>query len=72
MHFQGQVVDSAITESVFNMLEGCVTEFAMAGVQREPSGSTISGTCMSISTSAVLQAPDQDAIWSLSAEIHRM
>jgi hypothetical protein len=37
------VVDAAISESVFNMLEGCVPEFAMHGYDRPPSGSTISG-----------------------------
>lgn len=39
----GQVVDAAISESVFNMLESCVAEVAMAGADRQPSGSTISG-----------------------------
>jgi crotonobetainyl-CoA:carnitine CoA-transferase CaiB-like acyl-CoA transferase len=39
----GQVVDVAIYESVFNMLEGVVPEFDGAGVVREPSGSTITG-----------------------------
>ncbi|KAG2426510.1 hypothetical protein HXX76_011737 [Chlamydomonas incerta] len=39
----GQVVDAAISESVFNMLESCVAEVAMAGEDRQPSGSTISG-----------------------------
>lgn len=39
----GQVVDASISESVFNMLEGCVAEYAMAGQDRPPSGSTISG-----------------------------
>lgn len=40
---RGQVVDVALTESVFNMLEAIVPEFADAGIEREPSGSTISG-----------------------------
>ena len=40
---RGQVVDVALTESVFNMLEAIVPELADAGVEREPSGSTISG-----------------------------
>lgn len=40
---RGQVVDVALTESVFNMLEACIPESADAGVEREPSGSTISG-----------------------------
>eukprot|EP00879_Flechtneria_rotunda_P022623 GHRR01023890.1.p1 GENE.GHRR01023890.1~~GHRR01023890.1.p1 ORF type:complete len:232 (+),score=52.74 GHRR01023890.1:97-792(+) len=39
----GQVVDVAITESIFNMLESCVAEVAHAGYNRQPSGSTISG-----------------------------
>ena len=39
----GQVVDAAITESVFSMLEACVPEWVEAGTDREPSGSTISG-----------------------------
>lgn len=39
----GQVVDAAITESVFSMLEACVPEWVEGGVDREPSGSTISG-----------------------------
>ncbi|GLC40766.1 hypothetical protein PLESTB_000024800 [Pleodorina starrii] len=39
----GQVVDAAISESVFNMLESCVAEVAEAGEDRQPSGSTISG-----------------------------
>jgi crotonobetainyl-CoA:carnitine CoA-transferase CaiB-like acyl-CoA transferase len=41
-----QVVDAAISESVFNMLEGCVTEYAMHGYDRPPSGSTISGVAV--------------------------
>jgi crotonobetainyl-CoA:carnitine CoA-transferase CaiB-like acyl-CoA transferase len=39
----GQVVDASISESIFNMLEACVSEVAMAGDDRQPSGSTISG-----------------------------
>lgn len=39
----GQVVDVAIYESVFNMLEGVVPEFDGAGVVRGPSGSTLTG-----------------------------
>lgn len=40
---EGQVVDVALYESVFNLLEGIVPEFDGAGVIREPSGSTITG-----------------------------
>jgi crotonobetainyl-CoA:carnitine CoA-transferase CaiB-like acyl-CoA transferase len=39
----GQVVDVAIYESVFNMLEGVVPEYDGAGVVRGPSGSTLTG-----------------------------
>lgn len=39
----GQVVDVAIYESIFNMLEAVVPEFDGAGVIREPSGSTVTG-----------------------------
>jgi crotonobetainyl-CoA:carnitine CoA-transferase CaiB-like acyl-CoA transferase len=39
----GQVVDVAIYESVFNLLESIVPEYDGAGVVREPSGSTITG-----------------------------
>jgi crotonobetainyl-CoA:carnitine CoA-transferase CaiB-like acyl-CoA transferase len=39
----GQVVDVAIFESVFNVLEGVVPEFDGAGIVRGPSGSTITG-----------------------------
>jgi crotonobetainyl-CoA:carnitine CoA-transferase CaiB-like acyl-CoA transferase len=39
----GQVVDVAIYEAVFNMLEAVVPEYAGAGVVRQPSGSTLTG-----------------------------
>ena len=39
----GQLVDVAIYESVFNLLEGVVPEYDGAGVVREPSGSTLTG-----------------------------
>jgi crotonobetainyl-CoA:carnitine CoA-transferase CaiB-like acyl-CoA transferase len=40
---RGQVVDAALYESVFNLMEGVVPEFSGAGVVREPSGSTLTG-----------------------------
>ena len=40
---EGQVVDVALYESVFILLEGIIPEFDGAGVVREPSGSTITG-----------------------------
>ncbi len=39
----GQVIDTAIYEAVFNMMEGVVPEYSGAGVIREPSGSTLTG-----------------------------
>ena len=39
----GQVVDVAIYESVFNMLEAVVPEYDGAGLVRQPSGSTLTG-----------------------------
>ncbi|MEM9557149.1 MAG: CoA transferase [Acidobacteriota bacterium] len=40
---RGQVVDTAIYEAVFNMLEAVVPEYDRRGAVRGPSGSTISG-----------------------------
>ncbi|MCB1746676.1 MAG: CoA transferase [Gammaproteobacteria bacterium] len=40
---QGQVVDVAIFEAVFNLLEAVIPEYAGAGVVRQPSGSTLTG-----------------------------
>ncbi len=40
---QGQVVDVAIYESVFNVLESMVPEYDAAGIVRGPSGSTLTG-----------------------------
>ncbi|CAA0079742.1 Succinyl-CoA--L-malate CoA-transferase alpha subunit [Halioglobus japonicus] len=39
----GQVVDVALYESVFSLMEGMVPEFDGAGVVREPSGTTVTG-----------------------------
>ena len=39
----GQVVDVAIYESVYNILEAIVPEYDGAGIVREPSGSTLTG-----------------------------
>lgn len=40
---RGQVVDTAIYEAVFNLLEAVVPEYDRCGVVREPSGTTITG-----------------------------
>ena len=39
----GQVVDVALFESVFNLLEAVIPEYDGAGVIRQPSGSTVTG-----------------------------
>lgn len=39
----GQVVDVALYEAMFNLMEGMVPEFDGAGAIRQPSGSTITG-----------------------------
>ena len=40
---KGQVVDVAIFEAVFNLLEAVIPEYSGSGVIRQPSGSTITG-----------------------------
>ncbi|MEM8659506.1 MAG: CaiB/BaiF CoA-transferase family protein [Pseudomonadota bacterium] len=40
---EGQVVDVALYESVFNLMEAIVPEYDGAGVVREPSGTTVTG-----------------------------
>jgi len=40
---RGQVVDTAIYEAVFNIMEGAICDYSGAGLVREPSGSTITG-----------------------------
>jgi crotonobetainyl-CoA:carnitine CoA-transferase CaiB-like acyl-CoA transferase len=42
-HGRGQVVDVALYESVFNLMEGIVPEYDGAGAIREPSGTTVTG-----------------------------
>ncbi len=39
----GQVVDVALYESMFNLLEGVIPEYSGAGVIRQPSGTTVTG-----------------------------
>jgi len=40
---EGQIVDVALYEAIFNLMEGIVPEYDGAGVVREPSGTTITG-----------------------------
>ena len=39
----GQVIDVALYEAMFNLMEGMVPEYSGAGAIREPSGSTLTG-----------------------------
>ncbi|MEM7000160.1 MAG: CaiB/BaiF CoA-transferase family protein, partial [Pseudomonadota bacterium] len=56
---QGQVVDVALFEGMFNLMEGMVPEFSGAGVIREPSGSTITGI---VPTNTYLCADDKHVV----------
>ncbi len=56
---KGQVVDTAIYESVFNMMEAVVPEYSGCGAIREPSGSTITGI---VPTNTYLTADDKHVI----------
>ncbi len=38
---KGQVVDAALYEAVFSLMEGCLTEYGATGIVRQPSGSTL-------------------------------
>ena len=40
---QGQVIDVALYEAMFNLMEGVVPEYDGAGAVREPAGSTLTG-----------------------------
>jgi crotonobetainyl-CoA:carnitine CoA-transferase CaiB-like acyl-CoA transferase len=40
---KGQVIDVALYESIFNLMEGIVPEYDGAGIVREPSGTTVTG-----------------------------
>lgn len=53
---KGQVVDVALYESMFNLLEAVVPEFSGAGIVREPSGTTITGI---VPTNTYLCADDK-------------
>ncbi|MEQ8504137.1 MAG: CoA transferase [Rhodospirillales bacterium] len=44
---RGRVVDAALTESVFSLLEGCLPEYGALGAVRQPSGSTLPTTAPS-------------------------
>ena len=56
---KGQVVDAAIYESVFNLMEAVVPEYSGSGAIREPSGSTITGI---VPTNTYLTSDDKHVI----------
>mmetsp|Transcript_64556 Transcript_64556/g.124473 ORF Transcript_64556/g.124473 Transcript_64556/m.124473 type:complete len:620 (+) Transcript_64556:1-1860(+) len=41
--YKGQVVDMALYEAVYNMMEGVIPDYTALGVIRQPSGTTVSG-----------------------------
>jgi len=41
--YKGQVVDMALYEAVYNMMEGVIPDYTAFGVIRQPSGTTVSG-----------------------------
>ena len=55
----GQVVDVALFEAMFNLMEGMVPEFSGAGAIRQPSGSTITGI---VPTNTYLCADDKHVV----------
>ena len=58
---QGQVVDVSITESVFALTEGMVTEYALTGYVRQRDGTTLAGAA----PSNIYQA--KDGTWMVIA-----
>ena len=56
---KGQVVDAAIYESVFNLMEAVVPEYSGCGAIREPSGSTITGI---VPTNTYITSDDKHVI----------
>ena len=55
----GQVVDVALYESMFNLMEGIVPEYSGAGACSEPAGSTITGI---VPTNTYLCADDKHVV----------
>ena len=64
---QGQVIDVALTEAVFNVMESLVPEYSAFGVVREPAGSALPGIAPSnayrCSDGVVLVAGNGDSIF---------
>ena len=55
----GQVIDVALYEAMFNLMEGVLPEFDGAGAIREPSGSTLTGI---VPTNTYLCADDKHVV----------
>ncbi len=64
---QGQVIDVALTEAVFNVMESLVPEYSAFGAVREPAGSSLPGIAPSnayrCSDGVVLVAGNGDSIF---------
>jgi formyl-CoA transferase len=64
---KGQVVDVALSESVFNVMESLVPEYCQAGILREPAGSALPGitpsNAYSCTDGLVLVAGNGDGIY---------
>ena len=64
---RGQVVDVALSESVFNVMESLVPEYCQAGIVREPAGSALPGitpsNAYSCTDGLVLVAGNGDGIY---------
>ncbi|MGA1527614.1 MAG: CaiB/BaiF CoA transferase family protein, partial [Burkholderiaceae bacterium] len=64
---KGQVVDVALSESVFNVMESLVPEYCQAGIVREPAGSALPGippsNAYSCADGLVLVAGNGDGIY---------
>ncbi|MBO2447839.1 CoA transferase [Actinomadura barringtoniae] len=70
---RGQVVDSALYEAVFAMMESLVPEWELAGYQRERTGSVLPNVAPSnvypTKDGPILIAANRDTIWRRLAEI---
>ncbi|GAA2727402.1 CoA transferase [Actinocorallia aurantiaca] len=70
---KGQVVDSALYEAVFALMESLIPEWELAGYQRERTGSVLPNVAPSnvypTSDGPVLIAANQDTVFSRLAEV---
>jgi formyl-CoA transferase len=71
---RGQVVDSAIYEAVFSLMEAAVPEWELAGYQRQRTGSVLPGAVPSNAYSTadgqeVLIAANRDTVFARLAEV---